>query len=746
MSNNNQLNESNVHFPSGILIGGRQRLRDSMASQDGDSRGQLSRRTCLGVLGAASVSSFLVSRVGASEYSRVVDMVEAGADNSGDEPIDDVFSEQARDDTLLKFPEGRYRANHLGLYDLRHFAMVGEGATLFPGNDYEQDWIAGMAERDVRIENFTIDSTERGVSPQMDVNAADDLVVRNIHKKGRNDHEGVALGFHTNSESGTALVENVRAIDGGNCVGMYVESEGPVVVRNCHLAGFQDNGLYASTGTGPVRVEGGTFRNNNVAQVRLGSPNSYVRGARIGVDRKVPSDKDTVNMRGVRISDGPGPVTVEDCDIRMTGGEGSGGIVGAFDGGSFDVRNTRIYVGENYTTVGSDGSRTSFGIFVDTWTDGDSGSRSVENVSITGGGTFRSAVLIRRDDNTLRNCCINQSGKGRNGITLEDSTNNTVADTTIDVTDEKIRMRDASARTSNVDSEGTCPRPDDGDGGNGGDDGGDGDDGEETPLPDIPGDIGTFDIDRSGGDAWTTVPLNHTTGRPVVVAGPLSYDGRTPAHARVRDLTAERFESRLGEWPYRNGTHEPERANYLALEAGTYRIDDLAMEVGWATGNEAFRHVEFDQNFDRRPVVFAQPVTDDEPDPVVVRVRHLSRAGVDLLLEEEERARHVGAYRTADIGYVAIEPGTGTLFGQSFEVDSHYRVADDWKQVEFDGTYENPRFLADIQTYDGRDTANLRYRTLDESGVDLVVEKERSDDDETDHRTDSVATFVVEGN
>lgn len=722
-----------------------------MASQDGDSRGGLSRRTCLGVLGAASVSSFLISEVGASEYNRVVDMVEAGADNSGDEPIDDVFSEQARDDTLLKFPEGRYRANHLGLYGLRHFAMVGENATLVPGNDYEKDWITGMAERDVRIENFTIDSTEQGVSPQMDVNVDDDLVVRNIHKHGRNDQEGVALGFHTNTESGTALVENVRATDGGKCVGMYVESEGPVVVRNCHLAGFQDNGLYASVGTAPVRVEGGTFRNNNVAQVRLGSPNSYVKGARIGVDRKVPSDQDNVNMRGVRISDGPGPVKIEDCDIRMTGGEGSGGIVGAFDGGSFDVRNTRIYVGEDYTTVGSDGSRTSFGIFVDTWTDGQSGSRTVENVSITGGGTFRSAVLIRRDDNTLRNCCINQSGKGRNGITLENSANNTVADTTIDVTDEKIRKHDASASTSNVDSEGTCPRPDDGetkgdDGGNDGDDGSEDDDGDGIPVPDITGEVGPFDISPSGEDAWTTVPMEHTYERPVVVAGPLSYDGPNPAHARVRDLTAERFESTLGAWAYPNGAHGPERANYLALEAGSYRIDDLAIEVGWDTGDEAFRRIEFEDTFDRRPVVFAQPLSGDGPDPVVVRIRDVSMAGADFLLEEGVPPRHVAAYRKADIGYVAIEPGRGTLFGRDFEVDSWYRIADDWQHVEFDGTYENPRFLATVQTYDGRDTANLRYRNLDESGVDLVVEDERSEDDVTDHTTDAVGTFVVEGN
>lgn len=702
-----------------------------MKTGDTDSRVRLSRRTCLGVVGAASVTPLLTSRASAEEYETVVDIAEAGADNSGGEPIDAVFDEHANDNTLIEFPPGRYRANHLGLYGLSHFGMVGNDATLFPGNNYDKDWITGMAGHDVRIENFTIDTTENGVAPQIDVNADDGLVVRDIYKKGRQDEPGVAMGFHTNTNDGTALVENVRAPDGGESVGLYVQSDGPVTVRNCHMAGFEDNGLYASMGPAPVKVEGGTFWNNNVAQVRLGSAGSYVRGATIGVDRKVPSDQEDVNMRGVRISDGPGPVTVDDCEIQMTGGEGSGAVVGAFDGGSFEVQNTEIYVGENYTTVGSDGSRTSFAIFVDNWTDGQSGERSVENVSITGGGTYRSAVLVRRDDNTFRNCCIEQSGTYRNGFTFENSQNNTVADTTIDVTGEEIRLYDSGVSRSNISTEGDCPRP-----GYGTASGG--------SSSDVTGEVGLIDIYQSGPDEWHDVGYDHSYDTPVVFAGPLTYNGIEPCHVRVASVDGSAFKIRSEEWMYTDGTHTTERTGYIVVEAGSY-YPDVAMEVGRASADDGFSYVSFNRDFDRRPVVLAQPLTYDGWNPIVTRLRDVSTAGMEVRLAEEEGASHDGAHLTEEVGYIAMEPGSGTLYGQPFEVISHGHVKDEWHHIDFDGTYTDPRFMAAIQSYDGPNTANLRYRNLDGSGVEVFVEEERSADDETYHLTEGLGALVIEG-
>jgi hypothetical protein len=54
-------------------------------------------------------------------------------------------------------------------------------------------------------------------------------------------------------------------------------------------------------------------------------------------------------------------------------------------------------------------------------------------------------------------------------------------------------------------------------------------------------------------------------------------------------------------------------------------------------------------------------------------------------------------------------------------------------------------FLADVQTVNGPDTCTLRYRNLTGSSVEVLVEEERSADDEKGHKQERVGYLVVEG-
>lgn len=695
-----------------------------MRFRDQDESG-LSRRSYLGIVGAATVSTTVMGKATAEEdYEHVVNIVEEGADNSGEEPIDDVFDEHAEDDTLIKFPEGEYLANDLSVYGLTNFGMVGDDASLIPGNNYNEDlWIAGGDTHDFRFEGFTLDTTEDGVAPEIDINATDGLVVRNIYKKGSQDDGGIALGFGTTREDGTALLENIVAPDGGESVGIYIQSTGPVTVRDCRIEGFDDNGLYASTSEAPIRVEGGRYWNNNVSQVRLGSPDSYVRGAEIGIDKDLQITDGTVNARGVRISDGPGPVTIEDCDIRMEGNQGTGGIVGAFDGGTFHVKNTDIYVGEEYTTIGSDQTDTSFGILVDNSTEGESGKRLIERTSITGGGHSHGAMLFRRDDNTIRESCIQQSGDGRDGIMFDGSSNNEVTDTTINVPDKEIFLHDSSVQKSGIDTEGTCS-------------------GTDTASASVDG--GTVETHQAP-DEWHSVGFDTAFDDPVAIMGPLSSEGPESCHPRVRNV-GDGFDYQFEEWLYLDGEHTTERAHWLALDAGNDSLGGLPADVGTLQTDNHFNRVGFDQGFDTTPVVFTQSQTYNGPNPIVTRQRDASPDGVDVRLQEEEGEKHGGAHRDETVGYVAVEPGSGTIDGDHpFEAGFADGVDDSWHRIEFSGSYDDPLFLADIQTFDGSDTANLRYRNLTDSGVDVFVEEERSEDDETWHQGERVGYLVVEG-
>lgn len=697
---------------------------------DPDRDRRVDRRTYLGIVGAASAATAMVgvaSGVDESDYERVVDIVEAGADNTGEEPIDDVFEEEARDDTLLEFPEGTYRVNHLSVYQLTQFAMVGTGeATLVPGEDYDPEvWIGGTETENFRMENFTIDNTATGHAPEVDISAYDGLVIKDVRKVGYHDNGGAALGFYTLRSDGNGLVENVTATDGGTGVGLYIESEGPMTVRNCRIEGFADNGLYASASSAPVRVEGGRYRNNNVDQVRLGSAGSYVRDSEIVVDApvEVPEGRSR-NMRGIRVSDGPGPVTIENCDVWMSETRGTGAIVGAFDGGSFEVRDTRIAVDESYTTMGSGGTDTSYAVMVQAANGVEPGTRSFRNVSVTGSGTDHGAMLFRRGANDIQDVCIDQDGTRRDGLIFVDCHDNDLRDAIVNVPGDPVVTRDASATTDNVSTSGSCPPP-----------------GETSGAT---GEAGRVVRDQDGPDDWASVGLSGAYDAPVAVAGPLSYAGPNPCHVRIRDVTDRAFDVQFEEWRYSPDGHLEERADYHVAERGVHDYGGLTVEAGDLWTNHQFASVTFEADFGERPVVLGTPQTEMGSDPVVTRVGDVSRDGAGIRVQEVEGSAHGGYHTDERVGYVALEPGTGSLHDAPVEVGVA-DVDEKWQTISFERSYERPLFLADVQTYNGPNTANLRYRNLGSGGVELFVEEDQNHDEETLHRYERVGYLVVEG-
>lgn len=699
----------------------------------------VSRRAYLGAIGAASTSGALVGTAAATdgEYDQVIDIVEAGADNTGEVPIDDVFHEHAENDTRIEFPSGTYKANSLIVYKLSNFAMVGTGdATLVPGEDYDEDrWIAGAETRDLTIDSFTIDCTGEGVAPEIALSSYEDFTFRNIEKRGYHEGTGIAFTFDM-LEGGDGLVENVVAPDGGKCVGMYAHGDGSMVFRNCHLEGYTNNGLYASRLSDTALVEGGLYKDNNISQVRLGEADSVVRNATIQVTREVEGpDSDTVNMRGIRVADGPGPVTVQNCDISMLGSQGTGGIVTAFSGGTMEVYDTRIYIDDTYTTPSSDGDLTSWGVFVDEASGVDPGTRTFRNVSITGGGRYMSAMLIRRDDNTMEGICIDQSGGERDGIILENSSNNNITDSVIDVADSQFLLRNSSIRRSNVSTSGSCPGPGDSDSSV-----------LEADDEGLPGELGTVTHEQSTEDEWHGVGFERQHESPVVVSKPLSdsYSYSHPAHVRLSDVSSDGFDFRVEEWDYLDGHHRPETAHFLALPAGSYDVDGLAADAGRVRANHKFAAFSFDRSFDQRPVVLTQSQTTVGSDPIVTRLRNVTSEGAEVRVQEEQGSEYDGYHHTETVGYIALEPTTGSVAGRKFEVGTA-SVHEPWASVSFDGTYENPQFVAGIQTFNGPNTANLRYRNLSGSGVDVRVEEEQSQDDEMSHRYERVGYVVFEG-
>ena len=258
------------------------------------------------------------------------------------------------------------------------------------------------------------------------------------------------------------------------------------------------------------------------------------------------------------------------------------------------------------------------------------------------------------------------------------------------------------------------------------------------------GETGTVSINQPDAGKWHRVSLDHSYSNLVVIMKPASYNGVDPCHVRLRNVGGQTFEYKLEEWEYLDGGHTVENLHYIALDEGEYK-SQINMEVG---------SVETDQDFtigtsyhDNRPVVLTQPQTYRGGDPIVSRVNNISSNGSNTAFSvrvQEEGAN--GNHTKERIGYIAIQPINGYFYGVAIEADrTADLVTDEWSRIDFDRTYESPRFMADLQTFDGSDTAGLRYRNLTGTGVDVFVEEERSADNETNHTTESVGYMVTGG-
>ena len=262
-------------------------------------------------------------------------------------------------------------------------------------------------------------------------------------------------------------------------------------------------------------------------------------------------------------------------------------------------------------------------------------------------------------------------------------------------------------------------------------------------LVDI-GETGSVTVNQSNSSQWHSVSFDGSYNNPVVVAGPISFNGGHPTVVRIRNVDADGFEFQLDEWDYKDGGHTTETVGWMVLEAGIHTLSDgTKIEAGTSTVNHSWSSLTFDSSFSATPVVLSQTTTANDGAAVTTRMRNVSSSGFQVQLEEEEAAD--GTHGNETVSWIAIESGVGTSDGVAFEAGTTGdNVKHKWKTINF-GTFDStPVFLANMQTTDGGDTSALRYRNLDNNSVQIFVEEEQSRDNERNHTTENVGYLLLE--
>lgn len=268
----------------------------------------------------------------------------------------------------------------------------------------------------------------------------------------------------------------------------------------------------------------------------------------------------------------------------------------------------------------------------------------------------------------------------------------------------------------------------------------------EAAVPSPIGEIGTVSVSQSGSSDWHTVTYEKSFTDPTVIMKPVAFNGNDPCHARVRNVGSNSFEFKIEEWQNKDGVHTEETLGWLVVESGVHTLPDGTILVaGYVDGiDETFQTVSYGHTFENEPVVLTQPQTFNGSDPIVSRQRNIQTDRHEVRVQEEEGrdGYHIGER----MGAVIMEPSTTSFYGTKFEMDrTGNSITDNWSKIEFNQEYKNPVFLSDMQTFDGPDTAGLRYRNLASTGVEIFVEEELSADSETNHTTEMVGYLALEG-
>jgi hypothetical protein len=183
------------------------------------------------------------------------------------------------------------------------------------------------------------------------------------------------------------------------------------------------------------------------------------------------------------------------------------------------------------------------------------------------------------------------------------------------------------------------------------------------------------------------------------------------------------------------------------MESGSYELEDgTRVEAGtFELNGTSFETVAFAETFNVAPVVAVSTNTVNEEDAVTCRLKDITTLGFAVRMQEQEKNTDVHAAET--VSYIAWEPSSGTVGGIRFEVaKTEAVVTNQASALQFNQIFgDSPMVVADMQTTNDSDTANLRWNEKTPFALDVWVEEEQSGDIEVEHAAESVGYMVFSG-
>jgi hypothetical protein len=181
---------------------------------------------------------------------------------------------------------------------------------------------------------------------------------------------------------------------------------------------------------------------------------------------------------------------------------------------------------------------------------------------------------------------------------------------------------------------------------------------------------------------------------------------------------------------------EPEIFRLYTLDNGKRMIAGKTEKA-----KTTWTRVKFPISFVAPPAVFAQVVTANGSEPVVVRVRNIDEEGFFLRIQEQEQAD--GVHAIEEVAWIATEVGS-TNDAAKLQVGLAAGVSSSVSTINYSSAYTAPPVLLGFpQTNNESDPISVRFPIQGNNSFQVWLEEEQSLDMENTHAAESFAWMAM---
>jgi hypothetical protein len=246
---------------------------------------------------------------------------------------------------------------------------------------------------------------------------------------------------------------------------------------------------------------------------------------------------------------------------------------------------------------------------------------------------------------------------------------------------------------------------------------------------------------------WLMINLDSQYQDPVVIISDPQTDEVLMSSARIRNLSNSSFEVMLQQPNAETvvGQDLQAEVTYLVIESGQWYFEGgIMIQAGHFASDklstQGFNRVNL-SGFSETPVTLTQVQSYNGADFVVTRTSRQTARSFDVTMQEEELLNGRGHERET-IGWVAV---SSSREGAVVAGVSPRRVTHSVSNVSLGATFSNPSIIVKLNSYYGRDTANVRVASLSQGSFTAQVMEDRSADRERRHARESLSFLALEG-